>query len=133
MAGRRAGSRAKGRAVPFIGKGGGGGRAGGNFAGEDGAGGGAQLGEDADSVRGSAMATAWRAGARGEVGSCQGRPVSSKLGARGWVWAEARRVGGQVAAPAYGRRRGRGAGRREVEEPVSGGSVIFSKFKNPVM
>ena len=25
------------------------------------------------------------------------------------------------------------AGRREVEEPASGSSVIFSKFKNPVM
>ena len=59
-----------------------GGRAGGEFAGEDGAGGGAQLGEDGDSARGSAMATAWRAGARGEVGSCQGRPGSSKPGAR---------------------------------------------------
>ena len=74
-----------------------------SLLGRTGAGGGAKLGEDADSARGSAMATAWRAGARGEVGSCQGRPGSSKPGARGWFWAEARCVGGQVAAPAYGR------------------------------
>ena len=33
------------------------------------------------------------------------------------VWVGVRRVGGQVAAPAYGRRRGQGAGRqgREME------------------
>ena len=58
---------------------------------------GARLGEDAGSARRSAMVMAWRAGARGEVRSGQGRPGSSKLGARGWFWAEARRVGGQVA------------------------------------
>ena len=70
------------------------------------------------------------AGARGEVGSYQGRPGSCKPGARGWFWVEARCVGGQVAAPAYGRRRRRGAGRREVGEAVSGSFVIFSKSKN---
>ena len=86
--------------------------------GENGAGGGAQLGEDGDSARGSAMATAWRAGARGEVGSCQGRPGSSKPGA---------------PAPAYGSGRRHGSGKREVEEAVSASFVIFSKFKNPVM
>ena len=58
---------------------------------------GAKLGEDAGSARRSAMVMAWRAGARGEVRSGQGRPGSSKPGARGWFWAEARRVGGQVA------------------------------------
>ena len=50
-----------------------------------------------------AVASAQMAGAHVELRCCQGRPVSSKPGARGWFWAEARRVGGQVAsAPAYG-------------------------------
>ena len=43
------------------------------------------------------VASTGRVGARVELGCCQGRPVSSKPGARGWFWAEARRVGGQVA------------------------------------
>ena len=74
---------------------------------------GAKLGEDAGLARRSAMVMAWRAGTRGEVRSGQGRPGSSKPGARGWFWAEARRVGrpGGVCAGVR-RRRGRGAGRR---------------------
>ena len=56
-----------------------------------------------------------------------------KPGASRRVWLGARRVGGQVAAPAYGRRRRRGAGRREVGEAVSGSFVIRPKFQNPVL
>ena len=49
------------------------------------------------------------------------------------VWSgrgHAARTGG-LAGVRPGHRQG--AGRREVEEAVSGSSVIFSKFKNPVM
>ena len=67
---------------------------------------------------------AWRARGR------QQGVVPCKPGARERFGAGARRVGGQVAAPAYGRHRRRGAGRREVGEAVSGSFVIFSKSKN---
>ena len=50
-----------------------------------------------------AVASAQMAGARGELRWCQEGAVLGKPGARGWFWAEARCVGGQVAAPAYGR------------------------------
>ena len=85
---------------------------------------GAKLGEDAGSARRSAMVIAWRAGTRGEVRSGQGRPGSSKPGARGWFWAEARRVGRpggrrrRTASPwarcreAGGRRNGQGQCRK---------------------
>ena len=41
--------------------------------------------------------------------------------------------GGQVASPAYGAARRPSAGRREVEETVSGNFVIRPKFQNPVL
>jgi len=74
---------------------------------------GAKLGEDAGSARRSAMVMAWRAGARGEVRSGQGRPGSSKPGARGWFWAEARRVGRPGGVCAGVRRRRYGVRERE--------------------
>ena len=62
-----------------------------------------QLGQGrAVTGEGVGVASRGRGGARVEVGSCQGRPGSSKPGARGWFWAEARRVAGQVAPAAYG-------------------------------
>ena len=41
--------------------------------------------------------------------------------------------GGQVASPVYGAARRPSAGRREVEETVSGNFVIRPKFQNPVL
>ena len=129
MAGRRAGSRAKGRAVPFIGKGGGGGQAGTQRPGEG-------LAREGDGevagLRDAVGGVSRRgvAGARGVRRRRQGGEVLAQPVGAGWYWPGARRVAGQVAAPAYGRRRRRGAGRREVGEAVSGSFVIFSKSKN---
>ena len=117
MAGRRAGSRAKGRAVPFIGKGGGGGRAGTQRPGEglarEGDGEVAGLRDAVGGVsRRGVGGGAWRAEkkpGRSGFGSTRGREVVLTGGAATWP--------GQVAPVAYGRRRGQGAGRqgREME------------------
>ena len=88
--------RARGWALPFIGPEGGGGRARGELSGE-GSPGGARSGARQRPAMAIAVASRGCGGARVELGCCQGRPVSSKPGARGWFWAEARRVGGQVA------------------------------------
>ena len=130
-------ARARNWALPFIGPEGGGGRARGEL--------GASLlgkgrpGEARTAVAARPAMVVTVAGhgagrACGELGSCQGRPGSSKPGARGWFWAEARRVGrpGGVCAGVR-RRRGRGAGRTEVGEDGRGSFVNKSKFQNPVL
>ena len=96
-------------------------------------------GRRAGQGRGTGVAVADRPWHRGERQHLQGAwrargrqqgVVPCKPGARERFGAGARRVGGQVAAPAYGRHRRRGEGRREVGEAVSGSFVIFSKSKN---
>ena len=71
-------------------------------------------------------------GLRRRVSSSGGRQqgaVPRKPGAREQFWAEARRVGGQVAsAPPWAR-----CTETEVEETVSGNFVIRPKFQNPVL
>ena len=68
-----------------------------SLLGRTGAGGGAKLGEDADSARGSAMATVWRAGARVTAVQCQESWLGASLGAASVVWAWARHLSAQVA------------------------------------
>ena len=130
MAGRRAGSRAKGRAVPFIGKGGGGGRAGGNFAGEDGAGGGAH-GRGSSAGHGSRRGERRKGGGAWRALVAPGKVVwGNTRGARGGLGLGLGTCPPRWPAPAYGVASGRGAGRREVEEPASGNLVNKPKFQN---
>ena len=71
---------------------------------------------------------AWRPPrATGELG------FGNTGGARGWFGSGCDAWGGQVASPAYGAARRPSAGRREVEETVSGNFVIRPKFQNPVL
>jgi hypothetical protein len=74
MAGHRAGSRAKGRTVPFIGKGGGGGQAGGEFSSEDGCWGGAH-GHGSSAGHGSR-----RGERRGGLGACRALVAPERSG-----------------------------------------------------
>ena len=54
-------------------------------------------------------------------------------GSRGWFGSGCDAWGGQVASPVYGAAHRPSAGRREVEETVSGIFVIRPKFQNPVL
>ena len=89
-------ARARGWALPFIGPEGGGGRARGELSGE-GSPGGARSGARQRPAMAVAVASGGTGRARGELGCCQGRPGSSKPGARERFVAGARRVGGHVA------------------------------------
>ena len=82
----------KGSARPFIGVGEGEGELGMEQLGQ-----GAKLGEDADSARGSAIAMAWKAGARVAAVQRQESWFGASLGAASVVWAWARHLSAQVA------------------------------------
>ena len=125
MAGRRAGSRAKGRAVPFIGKGGGGGRARGEL--------GASLlgkgrpGEARTAVAARpavAVASAQMAGARGEPKWCQEGAVLGKPGEHEVVWAWG------LAPVRPGGRRRRTASPVDVVQGDGGGRCWQLQFRN---
>ena len=112
MAGRRAGSRAKGRAVPFIGKGGGGGRAGTQRPGE----GLAREGDGEvaglrDAVGGVLRGGAWR-----------GRELSGKAG-----FMQTRGAGLVLSG---GATRGRPGGRAGVRTPPVGRAQGGERLKN---
>ena len=83
---------------------------------------------------GNIVASRRGTGARVELGGTPGELVRGKPRGAGAVLG-----GGAMRGAARWLRRRTdaarrpSAGRREVEEPASGSSVIFSKFKNPVM
>ena len=55
--------------------------------------------------------------------------VQGNQGHEGWVWSGARRVAGQVAAPAFGAVTARNRERREEREGGGGSFVNKMKFK----
>ena len=78
-----------------------------------------------------AVASAQMAGARGEPKWCQeGGGFGKTRGARGGLGLGLGTCPSRWPAPAYGVASGRGAGRREVEEPASGNFVNKPKFQN---
>ena len=104
---------------PFIGKGGGGGRAGANLPGRT------VLGEARTAVAARpamvvAVASTGRVGGAWRALVAPGKSGFVKQGARGWFWAEARRVGRPGGFAGVRRRRRRGAGRRRLKNrPVA--------------
>ena len=94
---------------------------------------GAKPGEDADSARGAAVILVARAGeerGRGELrGAREGGLVNTRGAGAVWSWGATRGRPGGVCADVR-RRRGRGAGRREVGETVRGSLVNKPKFQN---
>ena len=91
---------------------------------------GTKLGEDADSAHRSAMAMAWRAGARVAAVQRQESWFGASLGAARWLGPGARHLSAQVAGAGVRRRRWTWCRETEVEDAGRGNFVNKTKFKN---